>query len=102
MTQNGAETHLFHNRLGRPGLRVRLKGPAGNPDGIGCVVRPGFDTGWGGAVEVHAGSGYWSQDSAVVLLHAEKPVQKIQVRWPGGTVTESEVAPGLKEITLKR
>ena len=35
VTQNGSETKLFHNRGAAPGLRVRLQGPAGNPDGIG-------------------------------------------------------------------
>lgn len=102
VTQNGAATRLFHNTQGRPGLRVRLRGGTGNPEGIGCVLRPRYETGWGGAVEVHAGAGYWSQDSTVVLLHGDKPIQKVQVRWPGGQVTESDVAAGLKETTILR
>src|SRR6185436_8649642 len=35
VTQNGAETRLFHNTIAKPGLRVRLKGPSGNRKGIG-------------------------------------------------------------------
>ena len=30
VTQHGAETKLYHNVGGKAGLRVRLKGPAGN------------------------------------------------------------------------
>ena len=84
VSQNGASTQLFHNRGGKPGLRVRLRGPAGNPDGIGAVLRLGFDSGrWGPAREVHAGSGYWSQDSVVQILATPTPARQIQVRWPG-------------------
>ena len=31
VSQNGAETKLYRNVLGKPGLRVRLAGPPGNP-----------------------------------------------------------------------
>src|SRR5438132_3083246 len=34
VSQNGAETRLFHNRGAKPGLRVRVVGPASNPDAI--------------------------------------------------------------------
>ena len=39
VSQNGAETKLYQNVLGKPGLRVRLNGPTGNPDGIGATLR---------------------------------------------------------------
>src|SRR5205823_10858972 len=39
VTQNGAETKLFHNVGAKPGLRVRLSGPPGNPAGVGAQVR---------------------------------------------------------------
>jgi len=38
VTQNGAETKLYQNVLGKPGLRVRLNGPPANPDGVGRDV----------------------------------------------------------------
>src|SRR5437016_9902649 len=61
VTQNGAETKLYRNTGGKPGLRVRLKGPVGNPTGVGAVARLRFADRYGPAREVHAGSGYWSQ-----------------------------------------
>src|SRR4030095_6447222 len=39
VTQNGAETKLYHNVGGKAGLRIRLKGPAGNPRGVGSQMR---------------------------------------------------------------
>ena len=68
VTQNGAETKLYQNVGAKPGLRVRLAGPPGNPDGIGATMRPIFGQRMGPAREIHGGSGYWSQDSAVQVL----------------------------------
>ena len=86
VTQNGAPTRLFHNTTGTPGLRVRLHGPPHNPDGLGAVIRLGFDHDqWGPAREVHAGSGYWSQDSAVQVLALPSTPTRIQIRWPGSS-----------------
>jgi hypothetical protein len=82
--QNGAATKLYHNVGARPGLRLRLQGPAGNPTGVGAVVRLRFGERWGPAAEVHAGSGYWSQDSAVPVLATPEPPTTVWVRWPGG------------------
>src|SRR5947208_1181277 len=55
VTQNGAETKLYHNLGAKPGWRVRLKGTAGNPAGVGAVLRAKFRDRYGPAREVHAG-----------------------------------------------
>src|SRR6185503_16956526 len=68
VTQNGAETKLYHNVGARPGLRVRLKGPAGNLKGIEAQLRLTVGQQQGPLREIHAGSGYWSQDSAVQVM----------------------------------
>jgi hypothetical protein len=70
VAQNGAETRLFRNLAAKPGLRVRLEGPAGNPCGIGAVLRLRCGGKLGPARELHAGSGYWSQDSSIQVLGA--------------------------------
>jgi len=115
VTQNGAETKLYHNVGARPGLRVRLQGPDGNKDAIGAVMRLKFSRQMGPAREVHAGSGYWSQDSAVqVLATPPSPLplshpmgegrgeSQIWVRWPGGKTTTNSVPEGAKEILVDR
>jgi hypothetical protein len=101
VTQNSAETKLFRNLGARPGLRVRLEGPAGNPCGVGAVVRLRFGDQAGPAREVRAGSGYWSQDSPVLVLGTPTPPTALQVRWPGGRLTESPTPPGAREIRVR-
>jgi hypothetical protein len=98
--QNGAETKLYHNVGAKPGLRVKLAGPVGNPTGVGAVVRLRFGERWGPAREVHAGSGYWSQDSAVQVLGTPEPPTAVWVRWPGGKTQQAEVAAGTREIKV--
>jgi hypothetical protein len=102
VAQNGNATRLYRNRSGHPGLRVRLKGPSGNPDGVGALVRLGTAGTYGPGREVHAGSGYWSQDSAVpVMSRSGSPTpDSIWVRWPGGEITQSAIPLGAKEIEV--
>ena len=100
VSQNGAETKLYRNVLGKPGLRVRLRGPAGNPDGVGATLRLVFGERLGAAQEIHGGSGYWSQDSVVQVLGCPEAPTQIWVRWPGGKTTTSAIPAGAKEITV--
>ena len=102
VTQNGAETKLYRNTGGRPGLRVRLAGPPGNVCGIGATLRVSAAGRLGPAREVRGGSGYWSQDSAVQVLHvAEGQVpSEVQVRWPGGRITRTPVPAGARELVV--
>ncbi|HEY2953031.1 MAG TPA: FG-GAP-like repeat-containing protein, partial [Verrucomicrobiae bacterium] len=99
VSQNGAATKLFHNESAQAGLRIRLKGPAGNPNGVGGVIRLLTGQRTGPAREVHAGSGYWSQDSAVQVLGGAAP-EKLWVRWPGGAMTTNEFPKGAKAATV--
>jgi hypothetical protein len=96
VTQNGAETKLFRNQSGKPGLRVKLIGPPGNRDGIGAALWTTTSGTNGPAREIHSGSGYWSQDSPVQVLAAGGT--ELHVRWPGGNVTVSRIPLTAKEI----
>jgi hypothetical protein len=100
VAQNGAETKLFHNERAKPGLRVRLKGPPGNPDGLGAVLRLKYVDGAGPAHEIHGGSGYLSQDSAAAVLGSRVPATHVVVRWPGGKNIEVPIATEAKEIVV--
>jgi len=100
VSENGAGTKLFRNVRAKSGLRVRLVGPAGNRAGFGAVIRLKFEKRFGPVREIHAGSGYWSQDSAVqVLAISESPAQ-VLVRWPGGKATASPVPKGARDISI--
>ena len=98
VSQNGAETKLYRNVKGKAGLRVRLVGAGGNGSGLGAVVRVKRGEAWGPAREVHGGSGYWSQDSAVQVMGGEGEAREIKVRWPGGKETVAPIPPGAREI----
>ncbi|HWN96125.1 MAG TPA: FG-GAP-like repeat-containing protein, partial [Methylomirabilota bacterium] len=100
--QNGAPTKLYHNEHAAPGLRVRLKGLPGNPQGIGAQLRPVFaNKTLGAARQIHAGSGWLSQDSAVQVFGSRATIDSLSVRWPDGKSTISKVPPGAKEIEIE-
>ncbi len=100
VTQNGAATCLFQNVTAKPGLRVRLTGPPGNPTGVGATIRLKFGPRFGPAREIHAGSGYWSQDSVIQVLATPEPPAQLWIRWPGGSTTTTDIPPGTREVTV--
>ncbi len=100
VTQNGNATKLYHNVGGKPGLRVRLKGAAGNPLGIGARLRVMNGNAAGPVREIHAGSGYWSQDGAVTVLVTPSDVTQVWVQWSGGRTMIVPVEPGAKELEI--
>ncbi len=100
VSQNGAATRLFRNTGARPGLRVRLIGPPGNPVGFGAVARLHGVQGAGPAREVHGGSGYWSLDGAVQVLTCPGTPRYVEVRWPGGGIQRREVPEAARELLV--
>ena len=102
VAQSNEETRLLHNLRAKPGLRVKLEGTTGNPHGVGSVIRAKTASGLGRAQVVTAGSGYWSQDSAVLVVTSGSPIIGIQVRWPDGTITEQAVATETKSVTISQ
>jgi hypothetical protein len=99
LAQNHGRTKLYRNRLARPGLRVRLNAGLANPTGVGAAVRLVFEDRIGPVREVRAGSGYWSQDGAVLVLAAPAPPRELWVRWPGGKTVTYALPAGALEIT---
>jgi len=100
VSQNAAATKLFHNLAAKPGLRVRLLGPPGNPTGIGAQVRLIFGSRSGPVREIHGGSGYFSQDSAIIVLSVPETPSSIWVRWPGGKVTTTKLSDSPKLVSI--
>jgi enediyne biosynthesis protein E4 len=98
VTQHGAATRLFHNQTARPGLRVRLRGPAGNAHGVGAQLRLKFGDSFGPCREIHAGAGYWSQDSAVTVLAMPSQPTALWCRWPDGRTNEVPLPPAREAV----
>jgi hypothetical protein len=83
--QNSGPTKLYLNQGAKRGLRVSLKGPAGNPHAAGAQLRVLSAGGERTPCRaVQAGSGYWSQDSAVQVLGLPPAPASLWIRWPGG------------------
>jgi hypothetical protein len=102
VTQNAAAARLFRNRSAKPGLRVRLTGPPGNLNAWGAHVRLHFGRERGPVRELHAGSGYWSQDGACLVLGKRAAPTAVEVRWPDGHRTESPVTAAALEVEISR
>ncbi|HXJ58349.1 MAG TPA: VCBS repeat-containing protein, partial [Verrucomicrobiae bacterium] len=98
--QNRGPIGLFRNTGGKPGLRVRLRGPAWNPDAIGASIRLRYGERLGPARLVTAGAGYWSQDGLVQVLGRAETPSGIDVRWPGGKMTTRTLGATDQEILL--
>lgn len=100
VVQNGTRTVLYHNIGASPGFQVRLNGPPGNPFAVGAAVRLIYGNQKGPVREIHAGAGYWSQDSSTVVLGKQTKPTGLWVRWPGGKETTTMVPSGANEIIV--
>jgi enediyne biosynthesis protein E4 len=95
LAQNGGETRLFENKSRKPGIRLRLRGSATNPDTIGAQIR----TDDGPLLEIQCGSGYWSQNSLTQIL--PPTAKNIHVRWPTGKKTAHMIPAGSKDLLFE-
>ena len=102
ITQNQGPTRLYQNRGARPGLRVRLQGPSGNPAGVGAQLRLRFADGPEGPVKtVMAGSGTGGQDGWSPVLALPRPALELRVRWPGGRWQAVPLGPGDRTVSVQ-
>jgi len=104
VTRNNDTTLAFRNRghAGRQPLRVVLRGPNGNPTGIGARVTVTYLDGTSQVCEVSAGSGYASQSTAACFFGspASNPAKRVNVRWPSGQQTGQDVPQGAAALAL--
>ena len=102
VAQSNDQTKLLHNLRAKPGLRVKLAGGAGNPQSVGAIVRARTSAGLGRAQVVTAGTGYWSQDSATLIVTSASPITALQIQWPDGSNEEKSVPPDARNLTLRQ
>ena len=101
VAERNGPVHLLLNREGRPGLRIRLTGPPGNPLAIGARLRLVRADETGGPLrEIHAGSGFASQDGAVAVLGMPERTRRLRIRWPGGREQILPIRPGQREVEV--
>lgn len=95
--QNNGPTRLFQNLWAQAGVRIRLRGPDHNPAGIGAVLRLSSEGTTRPVREIHAGSGYLSQDSVVAVLPRFPGACELEVQWPGGKKSRMTMPAGTRE-----
>ncbi len=104
VTRNNATTLAFRHRgvAGRRSLRIGLRGPPGNPTGVGARITVEFADGSTRMGEVYAGSGYYSQSTAAGFFgYAEMaPPRRARVRWPSGATTDHALAGNPTGVVL--
>lgn len=100
VAQNGSTTRLLRNEEAPVGMRVLLDAGSSNQTGIGAVLQVEDKDGWGRVQEIKAGSGYWSQDSAVQVV--KRGASRIRILWPGGDEVAVAVPKGAREISIDR
>lgn len=98
--QNANPTVLLQNTGGRPGLRVRISGTREDPHGVGTAVRLVAAAGAGPLREVQTGGGYWSQNSATLVLTVAGAPERLRVRRPRGPAFEVALPAGAREVVV--
>jgi hypothetical protein len=104
VTRNNDTTLAFRNAgaFGRRSLCILLRGPPGNPTGVGARITVELADGTARMSEVFAGSGYYSQSAAGCFLgypDSNQP-RKVRVRWPSGTDAEYAFPAGSTTLSL--
>ena len=91
---------LYRNRRAWPGLQVMLRGPRGNPAGIGARLRLRGAAGEGPVVAIQGGGGDGAQDSLSPVLGGVSDASHLWIKWPGGAETITAVAPGARRMVV--
>lgn len=82
-------------------LQIRLKGPKGNPTGIGSKITLHLPGGNNQTAEIHAGSGYLTQTPARMYFSlGNEEVATIQVQWPSGKTSTTQVSTETREVII--
>ena len=96
-TVNNGRIRAFHSMSEGNVWRLRLHGPAGNPDGIGAKVS--VEGIHGGrtirhTVERYAGGSYLSQSSPLLsFATGNQRIVEVTIEWPDGLVQKEKLQP---------
>jgi hypothetical protein len=104
VTRNNGSALAFRNAgvAGRHSLRVVLRGARGNPPAIGARITLERREGDRECLEVHAGSGYYSQSAPDCFFGYPESAGSLRLRvvWPSGKITEHEVPADATTMTV--
>ena len=98
-SQNAGPSRTYLNQSDRSGIRVILRGSAGNLQAVGTRVSLVFaGQKFGAQQEISLGSGYLSQDSGTLVLGYSTPPIALQIIWSNGVVETIPTNGNTKEI----
>jgi hypothetical protein len=104
VTRNDDATLAYRNGgvAGRRSLSVLLRGPSGNPTGVGARITVRMRDGSTQCGEVYAGSGYCAQSAPQCFFGyvASNEPRRIDVRWPSGISSTHDVLPNSSRVIL--
>ena len=102
---NDGRLLAFENRGNVRGrsIQVRLRGPQGNPTGVGARVTLRRVDGLSQTFEVHAGASYLTQSAPVLAFGTGpgEPAGSVEVAWPDGARTTSPVAGDTRRLVVE-
>jgi hypothetical protein len=102
LAQNGAPLRAFAAWRGERPVAIRLRGPKGNPQGIGAVVSLVGPDGKAQSRRIVAGSGYLTHGAPVAFFGAPVGRCVVRVLWPDGAVTEQQLDEKASTVVLGR
>jgi enediyne biosynthesis protein E4 len=106
VSRNNDEVLAFRNNgvAGRKSVSITLRGPAGNPAGVGARITVELTDGSARNSEVYAGSGYYSQSTTACFFGYSdaNPPRQVRVRWPLGMTTQHPFPPGSSSLVLSQ
>jgi hypothetical protein len=106
VSRNNDDVLAFRNNgvSGRKSVSIVLRGPAGNPSGVGARITVELTDGSSRNSEVYAGSGYYSQSTSACFFGYSdaNPPRRVRVRWPSGMTTQHPFPPGSSSLILSQ
>lgn len=102
VAQHSGQTKLLRNARGAPGVRITLRGNKENSTAVGAIVRLQFSNRFGPARLISSGSGYWSQDSANIVLATPQLPSQLHIRWPEGQEQVFPWPTGAKSVEVSK
>ena len=98
---NRGPAGLWRNNGGSASVRVQLRGPPGNPTGLGASLLVSANGQARAVRTVHGGSGWLSQNSPTMYLPAGLPAGiELRVLWPGGRETRGALPAGARQLVI--
>jgi hypothetical protein len=106
VSRNNDDLLAFRNNraVGRRSVCVKLRGPAGNPTGVGATITVEMTDGSTRSSEVFAGSGYYSQSTSACFFGYSdaNPPRQVRIRWPLGMTTQHPFPPESTSLSLSQ